>query len=51
MSVVTSTILVGLIETLYNVVASHTTHVVYVNLVRERRDLQFNVDSEREIFF
>ena len=29
---------------------SHTTHVVYVNFMREWRDLQFNVDSERQIF-
>ena len=27
--------------------ASHTTHVVGVNFIREWRDLQFNVDSER----
>ena len=31
--------------------ASHTTHVVCVNFIRERRDLQFNVDSERQIFW
>ena len=31
--------------------ASHTTHVVCVNYIRERRDLQFNVDSERQIFW
>ena len=30
--------------------ASHTTHVVYVSLIREWRDLQCNVDSERQIF-
>ena len=30
--------------------ASHTTHVVCVNFIRERRDLQFNVDSERQFF-
>ena len=30
--------------------ASHTTHVVCVNFIREWRDLQFNVDSERQIF-
>ena len=29
---------------------SHTTHVVCVNFVRDWRDLQFNVDSERQIF-
>ena len=29
---------------------SHTTHVVCVNFMREWRDLQFNVDSERQIF-
>ena len=32
------------------VLASHTTHVVCINFIRERRDLQFNVDSERQIF-
>ena len=30
--------------------ASHATHVVCVNFIRERRDIQFNVDSERQIF-
>ena len=30
--------------------ASHTTHVVCVNFIRQRRDLQFNVDSERQFF-
>ena len=30
--------------------ASHTTHVVYVNFIRDWRDLQFNDDSERQIF-
>ena len=30
--------------------ASHTTHVVCVNFLREWWDLQFNVDSERQIF-
>ena len=30
--------------------ASHTTHVVCVNFIREWRDIQFNVDSERQIF-
>ena len=30
--------------------SSHTTHVVCVNFMREWRDLQFNVDSERKIF-
>ena len=29
--------------------ASNTTHVVWVNFIREWRDLQFNVDSERQI--
>ena len=33
----------------YNL-ASHTTHVVCVNFICEWRDLQFNVDSERQIF-
>ena len=30
--------------------SSHTTHVVCVNFIHESRDLQFNVDSERQIF-
>ena len=30
-------------------IASHTTHVVCVNFIREWRDLQFNVISERHI--
>ena len=30
--------------------ASHTTHVVCVNFTCERWDLQFNDDSERQIF-
>ena len=30
--------------------ASHTTDVVFFNFIREWRDLQFNVDSERHIF-
>ena len=30
--------------------ASYTTQVVCVNFIRERRDLQFNVDSERQIY-
>ena len=30
--------------------ASHTTHVVCVNFMREWWGLQFNVDSERQIF-
>ena len=30
--------------------ASYTTHVACVNFIREWRDLQFNVDSERQIF-
>ena len=29
---------------------SHTTHVVCVNFIREWLDLQFNIDSERQIF-
>ena len=31
--------------------ASHTTHAVNVNFIRERRELQFNVDSEQQIFW
>ena len=30
--------------------ACHTTHVVCVNFIRVWRDLQFNVDSERQFF-
>ena len=30
--------------------ASHTTHFVCVNFIREKRDLQYNVDSEQQIF-
>ena len=30
--------------------ASHTTHVVWVNFIREWLDLQFNVDSQWQIF-
>ena len=30
--------------------APHTTHVVCVNSIRKWRDLQFNVDSEGQIF-
>ena len=30
--------------------AFHSTHVVCVNFIREWRNLQFNVDSERQIF-
>ena len=30
--------------------ASHTTYVVYVIFIRKCRDLQFKVDSERQIF-
>ena len=30
--------------------ASHTTHAVCVNFIREWRNLQFNVDSVRQIF-
>ena len=30
--------------------ASHTTHVACVNFIQEWRDLQFNVNSERQIF-
>ena len=30
---------------------SHTTHVVCVNFIRELSDLQFNVNSERLIFW
>ena len=33
----------------YNL-ASHTTYIVYVNFIHEWRDLQFKVDSERQIF-
>ena len=30
--------------------ASHATYVVWVNFIHERQDLQFEVDSERQIF-
>ena len=30
--------------------ASHTTHVAWVNFIHKWRDLQFKVDSERQIF-
>ena len=30
--------------------ASHTSHVVCVSFISEWQDLQFNVDSERQIF-
>ena len=30
--------------------ASHTTHVAYVNFIHEWQHLQFNVDSEQQIF-
>ena len=30
--------------------ASHTTHIVCVNFIRDWRDLPFNVDFERQIF-
>ena len=30
--------------------ASHTAHVVCVHFIREWRDLQFNVDSKRQIY-
>ena len=30
--------------------ASHTTHIVCFNFIREWWDLQFNIDSERQIF-
>ena len=29
---------------------SHTTYVVCINFIRKWRDLQFKVDSERQIF-
>ena len=32
------------------VLASYNTHVVYVHFIREWWNLQFNVDSERQIF-
>ena len=30
--------------------ASHTTHIVCINCIGKWRDLQFNIDSERQIF-
>ena len=39
------------IRTLQNYdLASHTTHVVYVNFIREWQQLQFNIGSERQLF-
>ena len=51
MSTVTSTVPGGRIDPLYNVLASHTTHVVCFNSIYEWHDLQSNVDPERRIFF
>ena len=51
LSTVTSTVAGDRIDPLYNVLASYTTHVVCINFIREWRDLQFNVDSKRQIFF
>ena len=34
----------------YISIVSHTTYVVYVNFIQKWRDLQFKVDSERQIF-
>ena len=47
----TSTVPGGRIGPLYNILASHATHVVCVNFISEWRDLKLNVDSERLIFF
>ena len=51
LSTVTSTIPEGRIDPLYIALASRTTYVVCVNFIREWRDLQFNIDSEGQIFF
>ena len=50
LSIKTSTVPGGRIDPLYNVLVSHTTYVVCVNFIHEWRDLQFKVDSERQIF-
>ena len=34
----------------HGLASTHTIYVVYVNFIREWRDLQFNVDSELQIF-
>ena len=47
---VASTVPGGRFDPLYNVLASHITQVGCVNFICEWRDLQFNVDSERQIF-
>ena len=46
----TYTYIQQLFSQVYNL-ASHITHVVCVNFIRDWRDLQFNVDSERKTFF
>ena len=51
LSIVTSTLPEGRIDPLCNVLASHTTLDMCNNFIRKWRDLQFNVDSERQIFF
>ena len=33
----------------YYILASHTAYAVYANFIRKGRDLQFNVDFERQI--
>ena len=48
-STVTITVPGGRIDSLFNVLASHNTHIVSVNFIREWRDLQLDVKSERQI--
>ena len=45
-----SYLLNGPLQPYYYLLASHTTHIVCVNFIREWWDLQFNLDSERQIF-
>ena len=51
LSTVTRTVSGGQIYLLYNVLASHTTHVVCVNFILKHQGLQFHFDSEHRFFF
>ena len=51
LSTLTSIIPEGRIDPLYNILCSQGTHVVCVNFIREWRDLEFNIGSERQIYF
>ena len=47
------TYILGSLQPLIRIIdlVSHTTYVVCVNFIHKWRDLQFKVDSERQIFF